>query len=268
MDNNAKTSVAIAARDEATEIVAVDQSPVAMLFQMAQSPDLDVEKLERLMALAERDREQRAEQAMIDALASLQSSVGPIQHNKEAEIATNGGGKFKYTYAELPAIADQIREPLRANGLSYSWDTDVTPIDGQLWVEVICTTRHIMGAVRTSSFKSPVDGRENRSTSTAQKVKALVTFGCRVSLLQALGLTTADSDTDGRGAGHEPEPTIAKEQAAELVEMIEAVGGEKYLQTVCRWAGVSSLFDLPKSKYEEAYNTAKTRLEQKQGGAS
>lgn len=224
--------------------------PMTALLGMADR--LDADAMERMVALVHREQDRRAEAAITEAIAEFQATCPPIPHSKSARIATSKGGSFSYTYAELPTIAETIRAPLAACGLSYTWDHDVAD---DLSVAVTCTLRHVDGGVRTSTFRSPMDDRDNRATSTAQKVKGLVTFGQRVSLIGVLGITTADSDTDGRRAptrAPADDGTITKAQVAELQKLVDITGNAARDQLL-DWAGVDTLGAIPRAKYDDIH---------------
>lgn len=63
-----------------------------------------------LMASAELDK-------LYSALAKFQGAVTNPPKNREVEVTMKSGGKYKYSYAELPTILDTIRKPLMENEL-------------------------------------------------------------------------------------------------------------------------------------------------------
>src|SRR5690606_26019598 len=105
---------------------------------------VDVETIERLVALQERNAERQARMAFVRAMAAFQAEVGPIV--KTHEIS----GRSKW--APLSAIANHVREPLARHGLSYSWDSKV---DGEM-LAVTCTVRHVDGHEQTGRFECKV----------------------------------------------------------------------------------------------------------------
>lgn len=246
------TGMEITTRDGTALAPAGADSEITALLRHALDAGASVEALERLVALKERVDDRNARAAFFEALAVVQESMPEIPKKRTAKIATRGGGSYAYRYAALEDITRTIRPVLRQHGLSYSWD--VAQSDGALIVT--CVLRHVDGHEERASFPVPVDNKA--AMSDAQKHGAALTYGRRQSLVAVLGLTTADDDVDGAGVGGAAD-TITAEQAADLEDLIEATGVDR--AKLLRWAGVSSLADLPADRYAQALKL----LERKRG---
>lgn len=248
----------------ATEIIqhhpgAVDAAPAAPeagvsdLVRLAIERGVDVEVLERLVALQERVTERNARAAFFEALASFQEECPEIPKSATAKIATRKGGAYSYSFAPLEAITRTIRPILRRHGLSYSWDVE----PGQGGLHVVCVLRHIEGHEERAMF--PVPTGTDAAMSEAQKHGAALTYGKRQSLTSVLGLTTADPDADSPAGRPSSSETISDRQAADLSALIDEVGVDR--QRFLRWLGVSDLAQLRASDYSRAVNA----LERKRG---
>ncbi len=152
------------------------------LIEMAISQGADVDKLERLMQMKERWDIGQAKKAYFEAISEFQSICPVITKNKQGH---------NYFYAPLSDIIAQIREPLKTCGLSYRFSQDHK--DG---IEVTCHVTHIHGHSETSSMSAPLD--TSGSKNAVQSVGSTVTYLQRYTLLNVLGIATADSDMDGR----------------------------------------------------------------------
>ena len=212
------------------------------LLRLALEQKVPVDVLERLVDLQRAISEENARKAMTQALAKFQAAVAGISKNKEARISTRSGRTYGYTYASLDHTADEIRAPLSENGLSYTWDSELT--GGQL--KCICVVRHILGAEQRATFSCPTDTKAEMSG--AQATGAALTYARRQSLIQALGLTVADDDTDAA------EPTditpITDGQAADLIALADEVRADKL--RFLAFIGVEKFADIPAARYEEA----------------
>lgn len=241
--------------------------PVAKLFELA-AANVDPETLERMVSLAERMDDRRAEQEMVDALARFHGLIGPIPHDSEADFATRGGTGVRYTYASLGMIAKTIRDPLAACGLSYSWSgTEVVTKDGKGGVALTAILRHVGGARREAPVWFPFDSRENRLLSDAQKVKVVTTFGQRVSLIQVLGLTTAETDTDAKPAAarerekKKKEARLSDEKVKELEERFAKIDVNDR-KDLLRWAKARSISEIHPSKVADIDAALDRRIEE------
>ena len=207
------------------------------LVRMALEKGVDVEVLERLVALQERVTERNARQEFFDALASFQDSVPSIHKGRTAKITTKAGGQYGYTYAPLDAIAKAIRTPLRMNGLSYAWTVEDV---GAGALSVVCVLRHIGGHEERSAFPVPVDTAA--AMSGAQKHGAALTYGKRQSLTSVLGLTTTDEDTDAARGEVGGTDTLTPGQVVDLEALIKEAGADRERFLV--WAEVEELEDI------------------------
>lgn len=199
---------------------------VTPLLRLAMEKDLSVDVLERLVALREREAERNARDAFFGALAEFQAECPTIVKGHKATVTTDKGGRFSYTYADLGDIVETIRPLLHRHKLSYTWDSEVTE-DNRL--RVTCRLRHAWGHEGTASFTAPIEAKTS-AMNKQQEVGAALTYGRRQSLVQALGITTADEDTDGRAPASAAK--LSEGQAADLRAKLEEVGGDesKFLQ--------------------------------------
>lgn len=229
---------------------------VGQLIQLAIEKNLDVEKLERLIALQERVSDRRAVVEFAEAMAAFQAECPPITHSRKAKITTSSGGGYEYTYAELDAIARVVNPILAKHGLSYTWNTKVTEKN---WLDCDCIVRHINGHVADpANFSLPI-ASNNPGMSEQQKVASATTFAKRQSLCAALGITTSDDDFDGGGVSVDPRPINAK-QLQEIEDLV--TDAQPDLPRFLAHLGVESLEQLPVSRYREAVSFLRQKVEQ------
>ena len=254
--NQGNLMTGIAVREERPAALATVQdagnSSIAALLHMAVEKGTPVAELSKLIDLHERLEARQAAKDFADAMAKFQAECPSIKKSSSANITTNGGGQFAYTYAELDEIARTINPILAKHGLSYTWDTSA---DDKM-LTVICTVRHINGHSISSSFILPVSSKS--AMSEQQKYGAAQTFAQRKSLSAALGLTTTDSDIDG--ASEDP-ATITEDQQTLLSDLLKAAQATP--SRFYKYLGVTSLAEIKAVDYEHA----KTTLERKKVGA-
>lgn len=224
-----------------TSAVEAAERQVGTLLELAikQGDKFSVEALERLVALHERVSATRAASEFADAMAAFQEECPPIAKKSRTRYTTKAGIQVKYTYAELDEIARTIGPLLHPRGLSYSWDSSV---DGSL-MTCVCTVRHVNGHSQTASFASPVDTEAKMSG--PQRHAAALTYARRQSLVQALGLTTADPDTDAI-----PTETISEHQATNLESLLADSGANR--QRFLDYLGVEEIADIRECDFQAA----------------
>lgn len=153
------------------------------LIEMAITQGADIDKLERLMQLQERYDAKNAKSGFLSALSMFQANCPAIVAKKQGH---------NYKYAPLGDIVAQIKDLLFKCGLSYRFEQSQ---DGDS-ITVCCITSHIDGHSEKLEMTGKADTQGSKSS--IQAIGSTVTYLRRYSLLGALGIVTADEDSDGR----------------------------------------------------------------------
>lgn len=246
MSQDEVVHTAVTIRDEPTT-----PSGIQSLMQIALEKNVDVAMLERLVALHERVTDRQAASEFATALAQFQSECPPITKTSRAKVVGQSGTSFEYTYAELSHIANTVGPLLHSKGFSYSWDSK---IEDKL-MSCTVTLRHANGHEKKASFACPTDTRAGMSDQ--QKFAAALSYAKRQSLVQVLGITTADPDTDGAN----PE-VISKEQVAELRMLADEVKAD--VKKFLGYMGYPTFEEIRKTDF----NRARTALNAKRKAAT
>jgi NADH dehydrogenase/NADH:ubiquinone oxidoreductase subunit G len=181
-------------------------SSVESFISQAIASNAPVETLERLFDLRAKVKAEAASEAFVEALGSFQQACPVIRKTKK--VLNKDGKSVRYQFAPLDAISAQIRKPMRDSGLSYSWDTKHE--EGHM--KVTCKITHSLGHFETSMLEIPID-KEGFMTAP-QKYASAQTFAKRYTLLNALGITTADEDDDSLST---PKESDAKSIKAKIM---------------------------------------------------
>lgn len=226
-----------------------DTSP---LVRLAITEGVDIDVIERLVAMHEKEQDRQAKRDFNRAMAEFQRLCPAIPRNSTGEILTKNGARFTFKYADLDDIQPVIDPICGELGLSYGWDSTTDRDKGR--VSVTCIVRHSSGHEAPSSFntgtKSP--GAE---MAEAQNDSKAWTTSRRQSLVQAFGLKTGDRNVEGGG----PVEKITATQANDLAGMLDEFGAtEQERQAFQQWAErlagrvLKTLEDLPASLYSQA----------------
>jgi len=227
--------------------------PIFGLMQLALERGGDaVNQIERLVDLKIKLQDRAAAQEFAEALATFQAECPPITKNATGKVATDAGVKFEYKYAQLPMIAKTIAPFLKKCGLSYTWDTP--RMEGG-FLTVVCTVRHINGHTITSTCTLPTATRAGMSEQ--QKIGSARAFGERLTLIQALGITTADPDMDGADLGAVDPTPITELQAHDLEAKVEELKVNK--ADFLKFLGIESFAAIRASDHRKAINALKER---------
>lgn len=242
-------------RTEALAVHEPGSSEISGILRLAVERGVPVDTIERLVALKERMDERSAAAEFNQALAAFQAECPAIRKTSTAKVTTKSGGAYEYRYAELDEIARTTRPLLQKHGLSYSWDSELAGDK----IVCTCTLRHIAGHSQTAKFVCPTDTAS--AMSSQQKHAAALTYSRRQSLIQVLGLTTTDPDTDGAS-----DERITEQQAYAIEDLIRESGADR--ARFLSYMGVASVGEIAARDYQKATTALRRKQTKTKGGAA
>jgi hypothetical protein len=255
---------AVARRENGRAPVVASESgnvSIAALLHLAVERGMPAAELKELVALHERMTDREAANEFNRSLAAFRAECPKIQQNRTAEIKTQGGGGYSFTYAELDETTRIVDPILFRHGFSYSWDSD-TDEKGNLTSTFILT--HVNGHERKTHFKLPTQNASGMSPQ--QKIGAADSFAKRKAMENGLGIVTTDNAIDPASTKQAEAGPITEEQAIELLELVHKVAkGRKdekdYLGKVLDTYGIEALDKLPAAKLEHCTRALNKVLE-------
>jgi hypothetical protein len=191
------------------------RSLIQVIERAARDPNIDIDKMERLLAMQERITARQAEAAYAAALARLQPKLPTIS---ERGSIKNNSGAVQSRYALWEDIVGIIGPILASEGFSLSFR--IAHPDKQ--IEVTGVLQHEAGHKVSTSIQLPSD--TSGSKNAVQAVASSVSYGKRYTAGALLNLRTGEADRDGQ----DPEPEmVSEEQIANLQALITEVGADK-----------------------------------------
>jgi hypothetical protein len=185
--------------------LAVQATTPDQLLALAVDKNLDIDKLEKLMALKERWDAQQAKKSFFNSLSAFQKACPVMKKTKEVKF----NGKLQYKYAPLSEIVDTIKDILSEFGLTYRWETK----DEGANLVVTCFITHLDGHSEQNTMSAAAD--KSGSKNDIQSRGSSISYLQRYTLIGALGISSADSDNDGDDG--KPESTEELHKAFMLV---------------------------------------------------
>lgn len=185
---------------------------------------------------------------LASALVAAQGELKAPTKNREVSVKMKTGGTYKFAYATLDAIVENLLRPvLPGHGLWF--------VQGVKDHQMVTTIVHESG--ETLDCGVPMPNLPN----APQEAGSLISYFKRYSLCAAFGLV-AEEDDDGNVASgngykaHDRNGTngtngkIDDGQWAQLVQLIEAKGADT--ERFCRYLDVPSLKDIPARRFGDA----------------
>ena len=218
---------------------------MAMLSDPEKINSMDVDKLDRLMAMAERLQAKRNEQAFNQAMADVQAKMKRVRAD-----ASNPQTRSKY--ASYAALDRELRPIYTDGGFALSFDTGEAPQPDM--VRVICYVTHDSGFSRTYHVDMPADGKGAKGGDVMTKTHATgsaMSYGMRYLLKLIFNVAVGEDDDDGNRAAL---PSITEDQLKDLECLIEEVGANKhgFLKYCTQMFGVRELSELCAKDYPAA----------------
>ncbi|MGE0278433.1 MAG: ERF family protein [Nitrospiraceae bacterium] len=187
---------------------------VSMIERAARDPNVDVDKMERLLAMQEKIIARNAEQAFSAAMSAAQSEMRPV-------AADANNPQTKSRYASYLALDKALRPIYVNHGFALSFDTATTQNADVL--VVLCDVMHTSGHTRRYSVPMPADGKGAKGGDVMTKTHATgaaMTYGQRYLLKMIFNIAVGE-DND---RGGETYTRITQDQADTIREAIEAAG--------------------------------------------
>lgn len=212
---------------------------VSMFERMASDPNVDVDKLERLMQMRERAIERSAKTDFDAAMAEMQPEL-PV-------IGERGKAAGRYTYALWEDINSQIKPVLQKHGFALTFRTDF-----KNGISITGVLSHRVGHREETSITLPADGSGNKND--VQAVASSVSYGKRYTAGALLNLTSHGEDDDAYRAAVE---TISDDQEIQINDMLEATGSDK--AKFLKWLKVEKVSDIPAKSFDSVMVTLKAK---------
>jgi hypothetical protein len=241
---------------QSTEIATVQDyggGLLAVIERAARDPSVDIDKMERLIAMQERVQAGRAKAAYSSALADMQAEIPAIEKN--GKILNKG--VLQSTYAKWEDVNDAIRPVLAKHGFGLSFRVERVT-EG---VAVTGVLSHREGHSEQTTLSLPIDA--SGAKNNVQGYGSSVSYGKRYTASALLNLTSTDEhDDDGSAAGSGA--TIDDRQLGHIRTLIDDTGSD--VARFCKFFNVEALPDLPAARYEEAIRQLNAKASKKPAG--
>ncbi len=225
------------------------QTLMDAIVKASKDPKVDVNKLERLMAMHERITAKQAETAFNAAMVLAKAEMPKI-------LKGGTNDHTKSSYATLEGVSETADPIITKHGFVLSYSTaESTKADHY---RVVCHVKHRDGHSETHFLDLPSDGvgaKGNANMNRVQGVGSTMSYGRRYLKCMIFDIVTTDDD-DGNG-GQMDGVYVTAEQVRELDQALRQVNAN--LPAFLTYMGVQSLATIPIKRFHEA----KTAIEAK-----
>ncbi|MCE9662064.1 ERF family protein [Halomonas sp. M5N1S17] len=178
---------------------------IQVIERAALNPDVDIDKMERLLQMQERVLDRQALMAYSAAMAAMQTELPSI-----AERGQGNNG----AYATLEDIVDTVRPIMQRHGFAVSFRIQTQ----ERGIQVTGVLMHQDGHREETSMLLPADVSGNKNA--VQAFGSSTSYGKRYVLCALLNITTRGQDANGHTAT--PVKMVTPFQASQLKQLITA----------------------------------------------
>lgn len=226
-------------KDEVGPVASDAAAIIQVIERAATNPQVDIDKMERLIQMQERVMDRNAKSAFAAALAAMQPELPVIAERGAIDL----GRGPKQRYALWEDINDAIKPVLAKHGFALSFRTGQD--EGKITVTGILTHREGHSEETTMYLPADTSGSKN----AVQAVGSSTSYGKRYTATALLNLTSRGEDDDGTGSSATAEK-INEMQLQQLVKLADDVGADKI--AFCKYLKIASLADLAARDYRRA----------------
>lgn len=218
----------------AGELAVAHQGDLLSEILTAARGSSDLDKAERLFALAQQVRAADAEAEFNRAMQAAQEEIQPV-----ARDAYNPSSKNKY--ARLETVDRAIRPIYTKRGFSLSFNSGPPKEPGN--VRILCDVRHAAGHVKPYELEGGLDmagAKGNANKTQIQGLGSSVSYLRRYLTLMIWNVPLTDEDNDGNGNRTTPQ-FITQDQADNIATVLEGLDLTRDDAGFLAWCGVDCI---------------------------
>jgi ERF superfamily len=235
-----KGAVAIVETNDAAAILTI-------IGKLATDPSVDVEKVERFMAMRRDELARQAQIAFNQAMKTAQAEMPRVVKNAENE-------QTRSRYATYDAITDAMQPVIDKHGFALTFGEAESPKPNHM--RITCDVLHDQGHLKAYYADVPIDRtgfKGNPNKSDAHAFLSTVQYGRRALKLMIFDVAVKGAPAaadDGADSVHEGNGLISQAQAENIRKLLKEkrVG----LNRLLTWLGVEALPDVRAVDYQRA----------------
>lgn len=202
---NAAAITAVPASPVESPSTAESTAIIQVIERAALNPDVDIDKMERLLQMQERVMDRQAMMAYSAAMAAMQTELPSIEERGQ----TNNG-----CYATLEDIVDTVRPIMQKYGFAVSFRIQTQ----ERGIQITGVLMHKDGHREETSMLLPADMSGNKNA--VQAFGSSTSYGKRYVLSALLNITTRGQDDNGNASTKVGIKTVTAFQAGQIQRLI------------------------------------------------
>lgn len=230
-----------------------DNGFIGMIERVAMNPDVDVEKMSKILDMQERVLDKNASVAFSKAMGICQGEMPAIARDAWNN-QTNSG------YAKFETIITKIKPVYTKHGFSLSFGTEKSNTDG--FIKIICDVMHSEGHSKRYSVDLPVDDSGIKGTTNKTQVHghaSTYSYGQRYLVTMIFNIAIANADDDAVKAGGVTIEKFMEYNALVRKYWDEITTYKTALANADYPAAIGAWFDIPRDDQISIYSLAPSK---------
>lgn len=230
---------------EPTIVAPISES--AAIFQIieraARDPNVDLDKMERLMAMRERELARIAQTAFNNAMKDAQAEMPQVVRDADND-------QTKSRYARYETISEAIQPVITKHGFSLTFSEGKA--DEPNHIRVICDVMHDAGHVKQYHADVPFDNvgmKGNANKTNTHAYGSTKSYGKRYLKCDIFDVALKNEDDDGN-ASSVTHDKITPEQVKVILALIEET--ESDIAKFCEVGKIAAVPDMEARRFESA----------------
>ena len=215
-----------------------------IIERAARDPNVDLDKMERLMAMRERELSRVAQLEFNKAMAAAQAEMKPVARDADNE-------QTRSRYARYETISEAIQPVIAKHGFSMTFSEGDPAKDNH--IRIVCDVMHNAGHTKQYYADVPFDNvgmKGNANKTNTHAYGSTKSYGRRYLKLDIFDIAVKDEDDDGKTAEAPVRETISQDQLATIRSLIEETGSD--IQKFCALGKIQALPDMLASDFDAA----------------
>lgn len=236
-----------------TEIQGIENQGdfLSLITQVALDPNVNVEKMVKILDMQERILNKQAEFEFNQAMAKAMAEIPSFEKSKKVPKFKGGNG-YQFTYASFESINKLVKPIIAKHGLFITFMTD---FQSDNHVMITAKITHKSGHSQETSMRFPFD--PSGSKNQIQATGSAISYGKRYTMNALLNITTHDEDDDGFSTSK----TIGEKEIERINNGLDKSGIG--LDVLCEYMAVDRLSDIKLDNYNNALVYLKAIIDSK-----
>lgn len=223
-------------------------SESAAIFQIieraARDPNVDIDKMQRLMDMREREMARMAQVAFNEAMKAAQSEMPQVVRDADND-------QTRSKYARYETISEAIQPVITKHGFSLTFGEGKP--DHPNHIRVVCEVMHEAGHTKHYYADVPFDNvgmKGNANKTNTHAYGSTKSYGKRYLKCDIFDVAVKNEDDDGNTGGAVNTETISQDQVKIILKLIEETDTDT--EKFCKRGKVNSIPEIRASEFAAA----------------